>query len=99
MPNPRLFGGQPPQAPAAPGSPGLAAGPQAPAAVPQAPMAPAGMDVDPGLVQFMQQNPHLDPMMAKQAYDYKKARSGPKMFAPQKPITIGEALTSDKFVK
>lgn len=65
MADPKLFGGQPPQTSAAPGSPGLAAEPQM-----QMPV----QNIDPGFAEFMQQNPHLDPTLAQQAYDYKKSK-------------------------
>lgn len=77
-----LFGGPPPQAPAAPGSPGLAAGPQ----IPQAPMQ-AQPNIDPELQKFMEQNPHLDPMIAQQAFQARKSRA-PGLFPPQQQAPV-----------
>ena len=50
------------------------------AATPVAPAADNLNGVDPGLLQFMKQNPTLDPSLAKQAYDYKNSSSRSGLF-------------------
>lgn len=69
MPNPKSGGPLFPPA-AAPGTPAPAAD---------------NSNIDPGLAEFMKQNPHIDPVLAPTLYEYRKSRGVPAVRVTQPP--------------